>query len=109
MPRQPVIVEITSRDYWFKVVDLLQQNWALVDNDASRGSCTVFFFGDTSGVFDRLTFASSAEADVALRRNGFNRYDEDIEVHGLFGKPKPPFHERSHPNGPIYSSGRFWK
>jgi hypothetical protein len=24
-------VQIKSRDYWFKVVDFLQQNWALID------------------------------------------------------------------------------
>jgi len=24
-------VEIRSRDYWFKIVEFLQQNWALID------------------------------------------------------------------------------
>ena len=24
-------VEIRSRDYWFKVVEFLQQNWVLID------------------------------------------------------------------------------
>src|SRR5512135_784593 len=59
-------VEISSRDYWFKIVDMLQQNWALID-DNSDGRCTVFFLGDTSGVFDRLLFPSRAEAERALR------------------------------------------
>jgi len=26
-------VEIRSRDYWFKVVEFLQQSWALIDQD----------------------------------------------------------------------------
>ncbi len=25
-------VEMQSRDYWFKVVEMLQQNWTLIDN-----------------------------------------------------------------------------
>jgi hypothetical protein len=45
-------VEIRSRDYWFKIVEFLQKNWALIDEDVVDG-CTVFLFGDTSGVFDR--------------------------------------------------------
>ena len=27
------VVEIRSRDYWFKIVEFLQQNWALIDED----------------------------------------------------------------------------
>jgi hypothetical protein len=33
-------VKIESHDYWFKVVDMLQQNWALIDAVESRA---VFF------------------------------------------------------------------
>ena len=102
-------VEIRSRDYWCKVVESLQQNWALIDMGAEGAGCTVFFLGDTSGVFDRLRFPSAAEAEVALLRNGFKRYDTDPEAREFIGKPEPPFWESRHPNGPIYSSGRYWK
>jgi hypothetical protein len=107
MPQNETPVEIQSRDYWFKVVDFLQQNWALIDETTE--SCAVFFFGDTSGVFDRLAFPSVAEAEAALRRNGFTRFAEDKKAQGFIAVPQPPFHERPHPNGPIYSSGRFWR
>ena len=69
----------------------------------------MFFFGDTSGVFDRLRFPSVTEAEIALLRNGFKRYDTDEKAKEFIGKPEPPFRERAHPNGPIYSSGRYWK
>ena len=46
-------VEIKSRDYWFKVVDFLQQNWALIDK--VEDVAIVWFFNDTSGVFDEMT------------------------------------------------------
>ena len=100
-------VEIHGRDYWFKIVEFLQQNWALIDEDAS--GCTVFFFGDTGGVFDRLQFPSVAEAEEALLRNGFKRYDTDEKVKEFIAKPEHPFWEGSHPNGAIYSSGRYWR
>jgi hypothetical protein len=99
--------EIKSRDYWFKVVEFLQQNWALIDENAD-GTATVYFFGDTSGVFDQMNFPSKVEAEIALRRNWFGLYDEDKEAQEVIAKPNPPFHWREHPNGLIYSSGRFW-
>jgi hypothetical protein len=101
-------VEIKSRDYWFKVVEFLQQNWALIDADNEGTSCTVFFFGDDSQVFDRMSFASLREAASALRRNGFARFDEDPNAGKIMALPRSFFREGFHPNGPIYSSGRFW-
>ena len=103
------IVEIQNRDYWFKIVEFLQQNWALIDESTDGKGCTVFFFGDTSGVFDRLHFSSVAEAEQALRRNGFARFAEDKKAQEFIAVPQPPFYEHPHPNGPIYSSGRFWR
>jgi hypothetical protein len=108
MPFNEWPVEICSRDYWFKIVEFLQQNWALIDEISDGKGCTVFFFGDTSGVFDRLSFSSVSEAEQALRRNGFARFAEDKKAQEFIGIPQPPFHEHPHPNGPIYSSGRFW-
>ena len=107
MPLNESHVEIRSRDYWFKVVDFLQQNWALVDGTPT--GYVVYFFSDTSGVFDRLSFSSSADAEQALRRNGFARFVEDNQAKEFIDVPQPPFHERPHPNGPIYSSGMFWR
>ena len=100
-------VAIQSRDYWFKIVEFLQQNWALMD-PCDRG-VKVWFFGDTAGVFNELTFASAEEARRALQRNGFRRYAEAPEVHSFIAPPTPPFRRHPHPNGPIYSSGRYWK
>lgn len=102
-----VQVEIRSRDYWFKIVEFLQQNWALID-EAAGGGCTVFFFGDTAGVFDRLQFPSVTGAESALLRSGFRRYDTDPKAREFIAKPEPPFREGSHPNGAIYSLGRYW-
>jgi hypothetical protein len=100
-------VEIKSRDYWFKIIEMLQQNWALVDS-LPDGSCNVFFVSDTSGVFDEIRFDSIGEATTSLRRNGFTKYADDKKAQEFIGLPKPPFYRKEHPNGPIYSSGRYW-
>ena len=101
-----VEIEIMSRDFWFKVVDFLQQNWALVER--TNSGCNVFFISDTSGVFDELKFQSVDEAVAALCGNRFRRYEDCLDVHGFFSPPKEPFFRKAHPNGAIYSSGRFW-
>ena len=98
---------ITSTDYWFKVVEFLQQNWGVIENIDNK--CIVYFFGDTAGIFDQIEFNSPTEAEEALRRNGFRKYDEDKKAQEFIGKPSPPFSYRPHPNGAIYSSGRYWK
>ena len=100
-------IEILSRDYWFKVVEFLQQNWALIDPHES--GVVVWFFGDTSGIFDQMTFPTKIDAEEALTRNGFRRYADDPRSQEFIGVPKPQFRRSAHPNGPIYSSGRFWK
>ena len=102
-------MEIKSKDYWFKVVEMLQQNWALIDKTDSSSGCIVYFVHDASGVFDRIQFSSEEEAFHALKRNGFARFSEDDEAHKLIAPPQPPFFETQHPNGPIYSSGRYWR
>lgn len=106
MNPEKTVVSIQSQDFWFKIVDFLQQNWALIDPD-SQGY-TVWFMSDTSGVFDQLRFASIEDATTALRLNGFRRFEDDSEAAGFLALPKPPFIRSNHPNGSIYSSGRFW-
>lgn len=106
-PAQPDAVQIASRDYWLKGVDMLQQNWALIE-PAPTGGVTVWFVDDASGVFDQMDFASETAAAAALRHNGFGRHAEDDEAQRFIHPPQPPFTRRPHPNGPIYSSGRFW-
>lgn len=106
--RIDIPVQINSRDYWFKVADMLQQNWALID-EAPGGSPIVYFVHDRSGVFDRLAFSSRKEAEQALRRNGFSNLADDESAKSFLSPPDAPFFEAPHPNGPIYSSGRFWE
>jgi hypothetical protein len=100
-------VGIASRAFWFKIVEFLQQNWALID-DAPDGAL-VWFVDDGGGVFDNLAFPTRQEAERAQYRNGFARYAEDKAAHQFIAEPPGPFRYRAHPNGPIYASGRYWK
>lgn len=47
------IMNIQNTDYWFKVLQFLKQNWALID-DAPDGGVTVYFIHSDSGVFDQM-------------------------------------------------------
>jgi hypothetical protein len=87
---------------------MLQQNWALIDPTKLDG-VRVFFISDTSGVFDEMSFADEIAAREALMRNGFERYSENPRLQSFLRPPAAPFHRSAHPNGPIYSSGRFWR
>ena len=50
-------MEIKSTDFWFKIIEFLQQNWALIEEQSDSG-CIVCFIHDASGVFDRMSFES---------------------------------------------------
>ena len=99
---------IHNADYWVKVVEFLQQNWALVDEDAD-GRARIFFINDASGIFDELVCETTREARESLIANHFREFSESQDLQSLIRPPLGPFHRTSHPNGPIYSSGRFWK
>ena len=100
------MINIESTDYWLKTVGFLQNNWAVIEKIDT--SYKVYFFGDTSGVFDQLDFNSADEAKVALLRNRFVRYEDDKESQGFISKPRGRLYKKDHPNGAIYSSGRYW-
>ena len=108
MTEQHNTVEIKSRNYWFKVVEFLQTNWALID-ERENGTAHVWFLNDVSGVFDEMDFPSLGDAVDGLMRNGFDLYDKAEQVHKFLAPPNSEFKREPHPNGNIYSSGRFWK
>jgi hypothetical protein len=99
-------VPIQSRDFWVKVVEMLQQNWALIEPKGNQ--VTVYFLHDLGGVFDEIPYGSLREAQTALCINGFRRFDADPSFAKICALPRPPFQRVKHPNGRIYSSGRFW-
>ena len=96
-----------ASDPWFKVVDMLQHNWAVVVEQDD--SVLAVFYGDTCGVFDQIEFSDMKSAELALRRNGFGKYQGYLEVQNFIALPDRKFHVRPHPGGYIYSSGKYWK
>jgi hypothetical protein len=78
-------VPIQSRDFWVKVVEMLQQNWALIEPGGDQ--VTVYFLHDLGGVFDEIPYGSLRDAQAALRLNGFRRFDEDPSYAEMFALP----------------------
>lgn len=50
---------------------------------------------------------SRDDAETALERNGFGRYDEDNQAQELIVKPSSPFRVSLDGVRPIYSSGEY--
>ena len=104
-------IHIENRIYWIKILELLQQNWAIIEPSprGPSGACEVFFIDDNSCVFDKLRFASSREAEAGLARNGFRRYEPDPQMLQHIPPPSPPFYESEDCQTFVYSSGRYWR
>lgn len=101
-------IHISNDKYWMKVVDYLQQNWAVIERASNK--VIVYFFDDLAGVFDSIEYEDEETAKRELRWNGFSPYDEEsAETRSVIPSPEPPFYESPHWNGPIYSSGRYWR
>lgn len=104
-------IEINSDDYWMKVVDFLQENWALIEKKNDK--YVVYFLASDyktlTKVFDQITFETLEDAQKSLLFNGFNLYSESKEFQKMTGTPVKPFRIADHPNGKIYSSGKYWK
>ena len=100
------LVAIQSTDFWVKVAGMLQQTWALIEPEAM--GVRVYFITDTSGVFDEIALPSAAAASQALDFNGYRRFADHEDLQSFLCPPPAPLYQRAHPNGAIYSSGRFW-
>lgn len=97
---------IKGDDLWVKIVGMLQQNWASIEPNAD--GVRLYFISDSSGVFDEINFFTVEEAEAALTKNGFRRFRDAPDLQSFLSLPNPPFRRVCHPNGPIYSSGKFW-
>ncbi|SRR6266536_2992465 len=101
-------VAIRSSDFWVKIVAMLQQNWAVIEPD-DIDAIRIYFIDDVGGVFDEIPFSSKQVASDALARNGFRRFLDHPDLQSFLRPPSQLFRRTAHPNGPIYSSGRFWR
>jgi hypothetical protein len=97
---QPVAIK--GKDFWVNVVEMLQQNWALIDIQA-QGSARVFFISDTSGVFDEMVFLSTSAAEQPLKLNRFKRLSVNADLQSFLHPATGPYRRAAHPNGPIFT------
>jgi len=47
---------LQSGDFWVKIVEMLQHNWALIEPQGDK--VTVYFLHDLGGVFDEIPYSS---------------------------------------------------
>ncbi len=100
-------IQINSDEFWVKIVDFLQQNWALIETQENKVDVIVYFIQDASMIFDKMEFDTLEQAEMGLRINGFEKYlGENENFKDFIVPPKRPFGEAIRP---IYSTGQFWK
>lgn len=105
-PATPFTPDDPEPMWWVKIVEMLQQNWALpVTLD---GKHALLFVSDRSGMFDRIDFDDIWSERRALVNNGFVEFARDPGLQEFLAPPTFPLSIKPHPNGFIYSSGRFW-
>jgi len=122
-PSGPPLFVITSNDWWVKVLGMLQHNWALIDG--SNGSFTAYFFHDEGfakgiprgftliqvrnrcAVIDSLEFRTLDEAKEALRRNGFERLEDNPGPWDGY-QPYGNFYDARDIEDGIYSKAGYW-
>jgi len=98
-------INLKSEIFYVKIVDFLQQNWALIEIIDSK--VIVFFIQDTSIIFDQIEYSSVEVAEKALLKNGFKLYvDEEDDFKNFIAPPQKPYEVFPRP---IYSSGQYWK
>ena len=119
----PALFPISSNDWWVKVLGMLQHNWALIDE--SNGSFTIYFFHDEGfamglprgftliqvrnrcAVIDSLEFRTLDEAKEALRRNGFERLEDNPGPWDGY-QPYGNFYDARDIEDGIYSKAGYW-
>jgi len=123
---------ISSPKWWFKPIEMLCQNWALIEESKSNSKVTVYFFHDlgalkhTKGVkgiaplewrflenriaiIDSLDFSSIREAKLLMEYNDFEIYDKNIHEFIDPGPPKGVYFDARDYQERIYFSGKFWR
>jgi hypothetical protein len=98
-------IELKSEIFWVKIIDFLQQNWALIE--VIDNKVIVYFIQDASMIFDKIEFESIEDAENGLLKNGFKLYlDKNENFQDFMKPPKKPYGQSIRQ---IYSSGQYWK
>ena len=115
-------MKISSKDWWVKVLNMCQHNWALIESDTAT---IIYFFHDNgvtlsppkklkyfevknkSGIIDSLVFDNNLSAEQALKRNGFIRLSENSGPWEL-NIPLNDFYDAREDGLGIYSKDGRW-
>lgn len=121
----PAVFTINSREWWFKPVEMLVHNWALVEKNVDK-TATVYFFHDLGttknhvvnhklfqlkgrcAVVDSLNFENVEMAEYGLNYNGFKQLNKKA---GPWDGNEPfgTFYDARKTEDGIYSKLGFWE
>lgn len=97
-----------SQRLWVKVLEMLQQNWCVLE-PGPADSVDLVFFDDRGRVFDWLSTTDIATAKYALHVNGFSWMWTYSSFYSAAGMPRLPQGGRRERSRPVYSNGEYWE
>lgn len=117
---EPSEFVISSREWWFKVLGMLNENWALIEDTPEKA--TVYFFhssgmptmsikprnGPWSAIVDSLEFSDWESAANALSRNGFTQFSAIADAWEGNPPPEEKFYDAREKEPGIYSKQGYW-
>ena len=80
-------IQITQHDYWYKIVGMLQQVWALIEPQSVGGGVCLYRLDDGGEVYRSQTFQDLHGATQQVLEEGWQRFDEDPEMWELIVPP----------------------
>ena len=87
--KNPLVLK--SQDFWFKIFGMLNQLWALIEEDPESGHVVVYWIDDNSGVRKKREFPTAQAAEMFLLEDGYRLYSQDRRAWAFLIPPGNPY------------------
>ena len=87
--KNPLLIK--SQDFWFKIFGMLNQLWALIEEDTNNGKVVVYWINDLSVIVKSQEFGSCDEAQQYLESDGYRLFELSRHVWSILCPPGNPY------------------
>ena len=87
--KNPLLIK--SQDFWFKIFGMLNQLWALIEEDTDNGKVVVYWINDLSVIVKSQEFGSCDEAQQYLESDGYRLFELSRHVWSILCPPGNPY------------------
>lgn len=87
--KNPLLIK--SQNFWFKIFGMLNQLWALIEEDTNNGKVVVYWINDLSVIVKSQEFGSCDEAQQYLESDGYRLFELSRHVWSILCPPGNPY------------------